>query len=410
MRQQDNQRECIGYVVSTWPRLSQTFVLSEVLGLERQGVRVRIYSVKDPGGEPVHGDVSQVQADVVYLTLRRLWRQIVLANLKLAVARPAQYFPALGAAVGYRRLGVVRRFWQAAYLASLLRRRPVRHLHAHFATAPALVAMFASRLTGTPYTFTTHAKDLYVGTQPRLLRAEIRHARAVVTISEYNRSYLAQSVDHSANGKVKCIYNGLDLRRFPFRERATAEDPLILGVGRLIEKKGFADLIAAAGILWKRGHRFRVEIIGAGPLREELEAIRATLGLEHVVTFLGAQPQEAIRQAYQRATLFVLPCVVTPDGDRDGIPTVLLEAMASGLACVSTNVSGIPELIESGINGLLAPPNRPLAVAEAIELLLREPDLRNAFAIQARKTIEQRFSIERSTRELIDVFREAAYS
>jgi glycosyltransferase involved in cell wall biosynthesis len=396
----------VGYVVSTWPRLSQTFVLREILAVERLGVPVRIVSTKDPDGEPVHGDVAHVRAGVTYLTLRRHWKAALRANLRLARDMPVPYARTLLSALRYRQWDVIRRFVQAGYLTDLLRRDPVDHLHAHFATAPALVAMFTHQLSGVPYTFTAHARDIYVDTPPELLRAEMARAAAVVTVSEYNRGYLSRQLESTANGKVRCIYNGLDLRQFPFdpSRPADAGPPVILSVGRLIEKKGLGDVIAAADFLRRRGRSFRVEIIGTGPLEPALAAQVRRLGLQDQVAFLGAQPQEAVRLAYRRATIFALPCVVTAEGDRDGIPTVLLEAMASGVPVVSTSVSGIPEVIQSGHNGLLVAPHDPAMLADALDLLLADVDLRGRLAHAARSTIEATFSIERNSRELVTLF------
>ncbi|MBI1749313.1 MAG: glycosyltransferase [Acidobacteria bacterium] len=396
----------VGYIASTWPRLSQTFVLSEVLAMERKGVPLRIFSVKDPGGEPVHARVAQVRADVTYLAFSGRRKRILRGNLEIARARPGRYVRALLHALSYARIGVVKHFFQAAYLANLLRRQPVAHLHAHFATAPALVAMFTSELSGIPYSFTAHARDIYVDTRPRLLRAEIERARAVVTVSEYNRSYLLSEISPGSNDKVHCIYNGLDLSEYAFRwPRASALEPLtILSVARLIAKKGLEDLIDAASILQRRGQDFRVEIIGTGPLRPALETRAALLGLSDHVSFLGAQPQERVRHAYQQAAIFALPCVVAGDGDRDGIPTVLLEAMASGLPVISTPVSGIPELIESGRDGLLVAPNKPELLADALDGLLNGAQLRERLARAAREKIESRFQIEHSSRKLLSLF------
>jgi glycosyltransferase involved in cell wall biosynthesis len=267
--------------------------------------------------------------------------------------------------------------------------------------------MFTHQLRGVPYTFTAHARDIYVDTPPQLLRAEMERAAAVVTVSEYNRGYLSRQLAGStANGKVRCIYNGLDFHQFTF-DRSRPPDagpPVILSVGRLIEKKGLGDVLAAAEILRRRGRSFRVEIIGAGPLKPALEAQVQRLALQDQVAFLGAQPQEAVRLAYQRATIFALPCVVTADGDRDGIPTVLLEAMASGVPVVSTSVSGIPEVIQSGHNGLLVAPHDPTMLADALGLLLADADLRDRLARAARSTIEAHFAIERNSRELVTLF------
>ena len=401
-----NSLPTVGYVVSTWPRLSQTFVLTEIVALERSGVPLRIFSVKDPSGEPVHAKVAQVRAEVTYLSFRGSWRRIVRANAYLALELPWRYVRALMHAIAYGRVGVVRRFFQAAYLAYLLRREPVEHLHAHFATAPTLLAMFASELTGIPYTFTAHARDIYVDTQRKLLRRQIEQARAVVTVSQYNREYLKEQICPSSSGKVHCIYNGLDLADFGFQLPRTVDPglPVILSVARLIPKKGLEDLIEAAAILMQLGRAFRVEIIGNGPLRNDLENRVKQLGLSECVEFRGPQPQESVSSAYQRASIFALPCVVTEDGDRDGIPTVVLEAMASGVPVVSTPISGIPELIESSRDGLLVPPNSPLLLAEALDRLLDDSQLRDRLAQAARAKIESRFLVERSSSQLLRLF------
>jgi glycosyltransferase involved in cell wall biosynthesis len=265
--------------------------------------------------------------------------------------------------------------------------------------------MYASQLSGIRYTFTAHARDIYVDTHPDLLWTQIERAAAVVTISEYNRRHLAE-MGPAADGKVRCIYNGIDPSLFPFRRpgRLSAGPPVILSVARLVEKKGLADLVDAAAILRARGVSFRVEIIGAGPLRDTLRARVASQGLEGTVTLPGARPQHVVRAAFQRATVFALPCVITADGDRDGIPTVLLEAMLSGVPVVSTPVSGIAELIEADFSGLLAPPGNPGRLADALERLLADPELRDRLARTARVRVESHFSIERSSSQLMALF------
>lgn len=402
-------RATIGYIVSTWPRLSQTFVLNEILALERLGVPLQIFSVKDPGGEPVHGAVGQVRAHVSYLSLRRHWRTVLPANYRLARQQPKLYFGCLLRAAGYFRWGALKRFFLAPYLAELLRERPVGHLHAHFATAPALVAMFTHWLTGIPYSFTAHARDIYVDQKPRILRAEMKFADGVVTISEYNRRFLSTEICPRANGKVRCIYNGLNLQDFRFQPCISqTEPPVILSVGRLIEKKGFVDLLLACDILRRRGQAFQVEIIGSGPWEDLLRTQTSRLRLQERVTFLGAQPQEVVRKALHRATVFALPCIISGRGDRDGIPTVLMEAMASGTPVICTSVSGIPELIESGRDGLLVPPGNPSLLADALEHLLNGPELREKLARAARAKIETRFSIEASAEALRSLFENGA--
>jgi len=299
-----------------------------------------------------------------------------------------------------------RNFLQGGYLADLLFDEPVAHLHAHLASAPASVTMLAHHLTGIPYTFTAHAKDIYFDAQPALMRAKMMHAKGVVTVSEYNRRHLISLLEPAARNKVLCVYNGADLSQYKYRpsgEKRTGF-PVVLSVARLIEKKGLGDLICACHILRQRGRAFRVEIIGKGPLRRALEARATELGIRDRVKFLGPQPQEFVRQAYERAAIFALPCVVTAGGDRDGIPTVLLEAMASGVPVVSTTVSGIPELVESGCDGLLVPPGNPAMLADALDQILLDPNLGANLARAGRAKVSQRFSVDSSAAQLVRLF------
>ncbi len=410
MQLQPEQRPTIGYVVSTWPRLSQTFVLNEILALERRGLSVRIFSVKDPDGEPSHAKLAKVHAPVKYLSFRCRRRAILGSNLRIARDLPGGYVRTLLLALRYGRLGVLRCFFQAGYLADFLRRGPVTHLHAHFATAPALVAMFTHELVDIPYSFTAHARDIYVDTEPELLRAEAQRARAVITCTEYNRQYLSSQIDSASSGKLRCIYHGLDLSQFKFTWPRASDPgpPVILSVARLVEKKGLGDLIMAADILRRRGQFFQVEIIGSGPQQQALENQVTRLGLNNYVRLVGAQTQDMVCRAYQRASIFALPCVVAGDGDRDGIPNVLLEAMGSGLPVVSTPVSGIPELIESERDGLLIPPNDPARLADALDRLLTCAELRERLGRAARAEIEAHFSLDRSATQLLALFQQGA--
>ena len=371
---------------------------------------MRIFSIKEPNVEPVHAGVAEVRAKVTYLDLPRHWTSALPANARSFWRWPGRYCRALVEAsatvIRHRRLAALRHFLKAGYLADMLFREPVAHLHAHFATSPSLVAMFTHQLTGVSYSLTAHAKDIYVN-RPDLIRAEIARAQAVVTCTEYNRRYLLSRFSPACDGKLRCIYHGLDLSQFKFRGQGGHDTgpPLVLAVARLVEKKGLSDLIVAGDLLRRRGRRFRVDIIGNGPLRQALEARVREFALNDCVRLLGAQSHEVVHQAYQQASVFALPCIVTADGDRDGIPNVLLEAMASGVPVVATSVSGIPELIEAERDGLLVEPNSPEKLADAIDRLLTEPQLGERLARAARSKIEARFSAEDGARQLLELFR-----
>jgi glycosyltransferase involved in cell wall biosynthesis len=265
--------------------------------------------------------------------------------------------------------------------------------------------MFTHQLVGIPYTLTAHAKDIYITAPDRLL-PKVEQAQAVVTCTEYNRRYLIEHFGPALDGKLHCIHHGLDPSQFKFRwpPASDSEVPLILCVARMVEKKGLGDLLVAADILRRRGGRFRVEIIGGGPLRQALETQVEQLGLNDRVKLLGSRTHETVCQAYERASIFALPCRVAENGDRDGIPNVLLEAMASGVPVVATPVSGIPELIEAEQDGLLVPSNSPAMLADALDRLLTQSELRARLARAARTKVEAYFSIDRSSARLLALF------
>jgi len=397
----------LGYIVSTWPRLSQTFVLTEVLALERRGVSLRIFSTKEPENEPVHGDSHRVRAKATYLSLAKHHKKVLRGNFATACRHPLRYLMTLFRVfVLNPRWSFFQSFLQAGYVADLLSHEAITHLHAHFATAPASVAMFTHHLTGIPFSFTAHAKDIYFDAKPKLLRAKIKHARAVVTISEYNRRHLAQLTHSGESQKVHCVYNGMDLRIYSNGNSSIEKFPVpaIVTVARLIEKKGIGDLIRACQILRERGRSLRLEIIGKGPLLVSLKTQVHLLNLQDIVRFRGALAQEAVREAYRQAEIFALPCVISEDGDRDGIPTVLLEAMACGLPVVSTGVSGIPELVESGRDGILVEPRNPAMLADALDRLLSNEYLRKKLGAAACAKVTKKFSVERSVTELLGLF------
>ena len=414
-------RLAIAYIVKAWPRLSETFILNEIVGLERRGVSIRIFSVKDPNPGPIHDGVALVRANVTYLSPRSHWKSALPANFRSLRRRPGRYLRTLFMAIvkvlshrrrhpnssplGLRALAALRHLLEAGYLADVLFGQAATHLHAHFASSPALVALLTSRITGLPYTLTAHAKDIYVS-HPDDLRAKFREARAVVTCTEYNRQHLLSRYPRECGGKLFRVYHGLDLAPFRYAPSHTPEpgEAVILSVARLVEKKGLDDLLAAVDILRLRGRRLRLEIIGTGPLRERLKAQATHLGLDDRVRLLGAQPYEAVCLAYRRASVFALPCQVAADGDRDGIPNVLLEAVASGVPVVSTPVSGVPELIECDRSGLLVEPNNPGMLADALDRVLQSPELRAGLTKAARAKLDPHFSLDHCSARLLALF------
>jgi len=401
----------LGYVIRMFPQVSETFVANEILSLERLGVPLRIFSLRRPVERVTHECVRQIQTPVTYLPdpLNRHISDLITAQFAIARAEPGRYRAAVqhvaSTSIRDRSVEPWKRLLQAGFLAVLLRQSDVQRLHAHFAHGSTYVAMLASKLTGLPFSFSAHARDIYSNDSPRLLEEKIVAADFVATCTRANQQYL-RDLSPTERDKINVVYHGVDLEKFSFAAAPSAGEatPLILSVGRLVEKKGFGDLLKACRLLKQRGLAFRCVIVGDGPLRPSLERRVTALGLGDVVSLPGACSQEELIEHYRQAMVFALPCKVLENGDRDGIPNVLVEAMATGVAVVSTGVSGIPELIDNGDTGLLVPPGNTTELAAAIELLLSDRDLRERLATRARAAVVERFDSAACARTLADLF------
>jgi glycosyltransferase involved in cell wall biosynthesis len=410
----------VAYLLKTFPKLSETFILNEILELQRQGLGLHIFSLREPSETKVHPGVAEVSAGVTYIRYSAPYQRVPFEKMahKLQLAddrwfvflrRPLRYLRALffQASQGARK----RHFDQALALARELLRGRFTHLHAHFANEPTSVAELAHRLTGCPFSFTAHAKDIYLTDRGELAR-KIAAAEFVMTCTGFNRNYLTQLA--AANESIHLCYHGVDLSRFSSEPEARPSDssgvPLILSVGRYCEKKGFPYLIQACYRLKQKGHRFICRIVGFGPLQQELEELIRTLQLDDCVSLAGKMTQDRLIGEYRRADLFVLPCLVTDDGDRDGIPNVLVEAMAMRIPVVSTPVSGIGELVDHMQNGLFAAEKDSDSLAAAMEMLLEDRHLRARLGANGRQKVMEGFSLDRSTAKVRDLLLRAGQS
>jgi glycosyltransferase involved in cell wall biosynthesis len=394
----------VGYVVKRYPRYSETFIVNEILDHEAAGMEVEIFSLLPPEDGHFQDAISRVRAPVTYLQAKGL----KAANFWSTLDEAGEILPYLWDSLEEARGEDVRYAYQAVVLARESRLRGITHLHAHFATASTTVARLAARFARVPYTMTAHAKDIFhESVRPEDLRRKLRDAAATVTVSDYNVEYLHNSYGSAADG-VRRIYNGLELERFPYEE-PRGRVPEIVAVGRLVEKKGFADLIEACSLLRDRGVEVRCRIIGLGEQESELRAAVGRLGLGKKVELPGPRPQGELIEAVGSAAVFAAPCVVGGDGNRDGLPTALLEAMALGTPCVSTDVTGIPEVLRDGETGLMVPQRDPAALAVAIERLLADPELRVGLAGRARRLVEAEFDVRRNAALLRETF-EAAHA
>lgn len=392
----------VGYVLKRYPRYSETFVVSEILAHEAAGLAIEIFALRPPVDAHFQNIISEVRAPVKYLLSHDLRGSTLWAVLEQASTILPDLWSKLAIACGED----VHDVHQAVLLACEAQTQGIAHLHAHFGTSATTVARLASHFAEIPYTFTAHAKDIFhESVEPTDIERKLRDASAVVTVSDYNLQYLNETYGQAA-AKVQRIYNGLDLNQFTFaapQQRPTK----IVGVGRLVEKKGFAYLIDACDILRHRGYEFECRIVGEGELEAALNAQIESLDLRSHVQLIGARPQREVIQLVQSAAVLAAPCVIGTDSNRDGLPTVLLEAMALGTPCVSTDVTGIPEALQHRETGLIVPQHDAIALAKALEQLLTDANLRVQLATQARKLIETNFDIHCNAAHLRTIFRAA---
>jgi colanic acid/amylovoran biosynthesis glycosyltransferase len=389
----------IGYVLKMYPRFSETFIVNEILAHEAAGQEIEIFSLRPPIDGRFHESLARVRAPVTYLP----GSGIKATDLWDAFSGAAHEIPNFAAALDAAWGEDMRDVYQAVILASVARARGITHLHAHFASSATSVARLAARLANLPYTFTAHAKDIFhESVQPDDLQRKLNDAAAVITVSDFNLAFLRATYGPAA-ARVERVYNGLDLAQFPY-ESPAARPVTIIAVGRLVEKKGFADLIDACAHLRTRGRAFQCAIVGAGPLEAELQAQIDRCGLGDRVRLLGPRPQGEVRQLIQSAAVFAAPCVIGSDGNRDGLPTVLLEAMALGTPCVATDVTGIPEVLRDGETGLMTPQHEPAALATRIERLLDDSSLRVRLSGAARQLIEAEFDISVNAGRIREIF------
>ena len=381
----------IGYVLKMYPRFSETFIVSEILAREAAGEEIVIFSLRPPNDARFHPELARVQAPVIQVgrssSPRRLWEVWgeAMAAPELARGMSSQLHELVGAGPDDAE--------QALAVALLAREHGVTHLHAHFASMATTVARLAALVTDLPYSFTAHAKDIFHrDVEDEDLRRKLADADHAVTISEYNRGHLRARFGAAETARLELVRNGLELERFPFRGRTElAEVPQLLGVGRLVEKKGFDQLIDTVHALCLEGRAVRADIVGDGPLREELDAQIHELGLEQQVRLLGPRTQEEVRELLEQADLFVAPFVIGADGNADGLPTVLLEAMATGIPCVAASVTAVGEVIIDGRTGWLVPTGDTPALVDAVREALDPATDRLALVTAARALVVENY-------------------
>lgn len=423
----------VAYVLATFPTLTETFVVGEILELRRRGIPISLYALRKSTLTLQQPEAQALVSETYFA--RRPWSPRLLgANARWAARHPVRYartLASLSAATWRNPVHLLKTlflFPQAVEFADRMAAKGVPHVHAHWATYPTTLALAISKLTGLPFSFTAHAWD--VSLIRTLLPEKLRAARFVVTCTEENQRELASLLPEPQRAKVHLNYHGITLERFAPAARPPAGDerraPVIVACGTLFERKGLADLVRACGILRTRGRDFRCVIIGDGPQRARLEQLVRDERLDGHVELTGGLPQSEVIGRYAEADIFALPCLarsvrlrdeeadvlkaieawLEPNGNviKDGIPNVLVEAMAMGIPAVSTSIAGIPELIEPERNGLLVPPRDPERLADALDRLLGDPAWRRRLGEAAAADVRVRFDRRQNTEALVQIF------
>jgi glycosyltransferase involved in cell wall biosynthesis len=390
-------------VVNGFPRLSETFVLHELLELERQGLRLHVVALRRPEEVVQQEALSRLKADVEYLpdvAEADLKIALKVAHAALFLRRPLTYLNGVAEAIAspdYTR----RDFRRAVLLAHRLVRLGAPPLYVHFANRPATVGRFAALLTGAPFGLSAHAKDIWLTPRKELAR-KVRDAEVVLTCTSDGRRYLAELA--GSRTPVVLAYHGVETdsrRQHAVQEPATT----VLSVGRLVEKKGHDTLVRAAALLRDRGLDVRLRIVGEGVEWSRLQRLVHELGVDAQVTFTGPLTEAEVHAEYEHAHVFALACRELENGDRDGIPNVLLEAMAHGLPVVSTRCSGILEAVEDERSALLAEPDDAEGVADRLAQILADDVLRSRLGSGAARRVRERFDRTANLPTVIEALR-----
>jgi len=383
------------YLFERFPSFGQTFCYREVAELYRQGNTPPIFSIRNPRDEPPQDWDTRIVERVHYLPGEK-----ELLDDVQRVSKKGRLSPVIIAALDeWGRRSDFLRLYQAVYVGLRLQDLGIDHVHAHFAGMAARTAFWIAKFFPITFSFTAHANDIFA---PRTfvigLDKLVELARVIITETDYSEKFLRERFPNRAD-RIHRVYNGLNLAEFE-RGNFSCDPPLIVAIGRLITKKGFANLIRACALLLEHGRPFRCEIFGEGPLEDQLRAQIEGSGLKELVQLRGAKPQHELRERLAAANVFVLPSVPEAEGGMDNLPTVIMEAMATGLPVVSTRIGGIPEMVVDNETGFLLRSADPVALADAIEKVINDRSLGQKFGQAGLGRAQTLFSIEKNVRDL----------
>jgi glycosyltransferase involved in cell wall biosynthesis len=383
------------YLFERFPSFGQTFCYREVAELYRQGITPPIFSIRNPKDEPAQDWDARIVRHVHYLPEEKE----LLDGVRRA-SKKGRLSPEIITALDeWGRRTDFLRLYQAIYVGLHLQEAAISHVHAHFAGMAVRTAFWISRFYPATFSFTAHANDIFAPRKFEIgLNKLVQAAHVIITETDYAEKFLRERFPEHAD-RIHRIYNGLSLAEFG-RATFSSDPPLIVAIGRLIAKKGFSNLIRACGLLVEHGRSFRCEIFGEGPLEKELRAQIEDLGLQERIQLPGPKPQHELRARLANANVFVLPSVPEPEGGMDNLPTVIMEAMATGLPVVSTRIGGIPEMVVENQTGFLLQPGDAVALAGAIEKVTNDRSLGQKLGQAGYQRAQTRFSIEKNVRAL----------
>jgi colanic acid/amylovoran biosynthesis glycosyltransferase len=383
------------YLFERFPSFGQTFCYREVAELDRQGIAPPIFSIRNPKDEPPQDWDERIVRRVHYLPEEKE----LLEDVRQA-SKKGKLAPEIIAALDeWGRRTDFLRLYQAAYVGLRLQEAGISHVHAHFAGMAARTTFWIAKFFPITFSITAHANDIFAPRNFEIGLDKLANAaRVIATETDYSAQFLRQRFPERAD-RIHRLYNGLSLAEFR-RATFSSDPPLIVAIGRLIAKKAFANLIRACALLAERGRSFRCEIFGEGPLEKELHAQIEEVNLQERIQLPGPKPQHELRARLTSANVFVLPSVPEPGGGMDNLPTVIMEAMATGLPVVSTRIGGIPEMVVDNETGFLVQPNDVMAVADAIEKVTNDRSLGQRLGQAGYERAQKLFSIEKNVREL----------
>jgi glycosyltransferase involved in cell wall biosynthesis len=400
----------VAYVMSRFPKLTETFVLNEVLAVEGQGLRTEIYPLLREHQPVVHDEARALAARAHFEPLLSI--RVAIANLRALVVRPGPYlqvwWEVLRAAWGSANffVGALGILPKSVWMAQEMRRTGIRHVHAHFANHPTVAALIVHRLTGIPFSFTAHGSDVHV--DRRMLARKVEAASFVVAVSQFNRSLILEAAGAGHHDKVHVVHCGVVPDWFgPRRRPASAERFRIICVASFEPVKGHCHLVRACEFLGARGFDYECYLVGDGPLRGDIARQIDRLALGERVRLVGPRNRREVAEIVSGCDVAALASAPTRSGKREGIPVALMEAMSAGLPVVATSTGGIPELVDSGNNGFLVSPRDADALASALTRLAEEPVLRRRMGESARRTILEGFSQQACAAALVDLIRGA---